>query len=470
MSEKSDHLTPTFRELWGPFLRMVPIKFRPIILQKENEWSRGFLKASLALWGGWYALLIILSDLQKADPKPYILIRASVIALSSAIYFYLKKSPPQKTTTAKLSLLMGFIFMMSYVLFSFLSQLPLRTTWISVLPAAFVVVSASSGRGAIFSFTLLFSVGLVAFRQPINSIFIVSDTLFGLGIILGGLTIKFFWLSSSLLTLQQEETERTAIQNEIKIYEAIETFVPKALRTKIKAHLSDPKNGPKSLRALTRPTQQLMTILYSDYRNYSERSSNIAFVEEELIESSSPIIRLAEENDGMVQNRGDSLLVGFLNTDSELNIFTGVLVGLLSSRNEFQRILKKGKIYPDRHMIISSGEGIFCSLGTEGRNEITIAGKPANLAARIDEITKDKRIKSHLERGPAVICDFATNKILKKYKIPAESTELDLRELGIDIRSYADERRVYVIRDSDVLVRSLEEMVFEFTKSKLRVA
>ena len=358
--------------------------------------------------------------------------------------------------------------MMSYTSFSFY-PLSIRTSWVTVLSSAFVMSTASSGRNSIALYGVLASIGLYVFHQPINTIYLVSDVLFGTMIVFAGLLIKSLWVNSLILMLEREESDRQAMQTEIKIFEALESFIPSAIRKKIKEHISEGESAASVIESLSQPSKQHLAILYSDFRDYSKRSGNIDFIKYELVESSAPIIELAESYDGIIQNRGDSILATFIDTDPSENLCRALLSGLHATKREFERIQAKGRKCPDRYMIVTSGEGVVCSLGNASRQEITIAGKPVNLAARLDELTKKPEIKHHLENGPTLLIDFESSKMLKTSGIFIETLEINLKDNNLEVRSYETEKRIFIVhyttKNIETLSNSLKSRESHFRET-----
>jgi class 3 adenylate cyclase len=461
----------SFKELWRPFLVRVPVRFKSVIVQKEINWSITVLKGMITLWSTWYVGLILFSDTQK-EPEhryPYMGIRLFVVGLSILFQFFLSKPNIKRNVVGAITIFLAGLYLSSYLAFSFMS-LPIRTTWVTILPAAFLLSTPRSGRLAVLTYLLLIGLGLIVFQQPISTIYVVSDILFGLVLIGGGLIVKDLWIKSIVLMLEQEESQRLALQNEIKILEAVEGFIPKGIRYKIRCGLASGETISEVISEMSIPTEQHIAVLYSDYRNYSVRSSSIDFVKNELISSSYPIIEFSEEVFAIVQNRGDSIMATFMGGSKNYNVARALLAGVKSANQEYIRVKAAGKNVVDRYMIVTSGNAVFCSLGNESRQEITIAGKPANLAARLDEITKTKIVNEKIIEKPYVLFDFATKNTLLEISKNLPYEEIDLKQENIEVRSYLEERRVFLLPYSAVGVALLEEYLRTFNKPNSEVA
>jgi class 3 adenylate cyclase len=439
----------SIKELWRPFLAKVPLRFRAAILQKERTWSTSILKGMLTLWTFWFVGLIFFSDLQKQSQYrvPYILIRLGVVTTSIAIQFFLRRETIRRETVSIVTLFLASLYLGSYVGFSFL-PLPIRTTWVTILPAAFILTTPKSGRAAFFSYIALTIAGLVVFHQQINTIWVVSDILFGFVLIGGGLLIKDLWIKSIVLMLEQEEAQRLSLQNEISILEAVESFIPKGIRTMIRSGVSAGQPISDIIKAMSKPKEQHIAVLYSDYRNYSVQSASIEFVEKELILSSQKIIEFAEEQNAIVQNAGDSILATFTGASNEYNVARALYSGIMAAKAEFDRVKNRNNSDPDRYMIVTSGQAVFCSLGNNSRQEITIAGKPANLANRLDELTKNPILKVQVASSPCVLFDYQTKSELKTSGINIQYEEIDLKNSNLAVRTYSEERRIFLLRYS----------------------
>ncbi len=467
-TRKSNLERIALRSLWGSFLARVPIKFKGAILQKESEWSRNLLRAMTTLWTFWFVGLILFSDTQKtgAIRTYYISIRMAVVGLSILINYLLGKIDFKRNTIAYITNVLGLLYLGAYVAFSY-STLELRTTWVTVLPAMFVLTTPRSGRNAILSYIAITAIGLSLFHQEINHIYIVSDFLFGFVLIGGGLIIKELWLNSLILLLEQEETQRLALQNEINILEAVESFIPKGVRTMIKKEVNSGISIANVIKEMSKPKEQLLSVLYSDYRNYSKQSANVEFVEKELILSSEKIIQYSEEQDAIVQNRGDSILAAFLLSDAAvINACRALLAGIRSSKSEWDRVHAIGKSTPDRYMIVTSGVAVFCSLGNESRQEMTIAGKPANLASRLDELTKNEHIKNQIVQSPCVIFDFETKNLIKASGLSVKYEEIDLTEKNLEVRTYSEEKRIFLLRHNQSTIDALTLFLISSTETR----
>lgn len=445
--------------LWRPYIISVPVRLRGAILQKELWFSSAFLKGTLLVWAMWWSTLIIFSDTQKTSYRyEYIMIRLGLIAISLAGVTFLNSDKLTRTKLTLLSASIAACYMGSVVLFS-LMPLPMRTMWLAIVPGTIIMTTASSGRGAFIFYSFLMTIGLLTFGQPINSINVVSDLGFGAFFIFAGIVVKLAIVNSEVSVLENTEAQLSALQNETKIVEAVEKFIPKVIRKRLREQVRNGEAISKVIDDLSQPKEQHLAVLYSDFRDYSKRSSSIEFIKNELILSSYPIIEFAEQNEAIVQNRGDSLLAAFMGDSPENNIARALLTGLLSSECEFQRVKGAGRFSPDRYMIVTSGIAVFCSLGQNTRQELTIAGKPVNLASRLDEITKSNFVKQFLESTPGVLFDFATKVLLNSIGLRFEYIEYDLKKQNIEVRTYVEEKWIYLLPCTGANKQKLDEYI-----------
>lgn len=458
-----------FSRLWRPFIISVPVDLRTAILQRELFFSSAFLKGTLLVWTVWWTFLILFSDTQKTNYKwEYITIRICLIAISLIAVGIIHSEKLTRTRLSILSITVAFLYMSSVVLFSFM-PLPMRTLWLAIVPSTIIMTTPKSGRNAIVVYSIFLTIGLLAFQQPINTMTVVSEIGFGAFFIGAGLIVKLAMLNSEVLALENAETQKNALLNEMKIVDAIERFIPKVIRNRIKLKVNSGESVASVINELSQPREQHLAVLYSDFRNYSQRSSNVEFIKNDLIMSSYPILDLAEKNEAIVQNRGDSLLAAFMGDDPTMNCARAMHTALISSICENDRVKKNGKSIPDRYMIVTSGTAVFCSLGQNARQELTIAGKPVNLAARLDEVTKHPRIATALQKNPSVLTDEITITILRIAGLNLKAEEFDLPSENIQVRTYEEEKLIFLIQSSQENIELIEKFT-KSTKSEVQAA
>ncbi len=412
--------------------------------QAQELFNQKFASVTALVWIFFYGLQLFLSDSQKTDPTPWLIFRFASIAVLLATFFFLRQAVSSKTKVFAV-LVCGAYLSSSYAYMSKFG-LPMRTSWVVTLGASFLATVVLRGH---FAFLLLaLQTGVILstlWVGTINSIWFVSDSLFGGAIIAAGVTFRFLNLKAEERSLVAQEALNQDIQHQLSIYAQVSRFIPKAIHRRIQAATKSGITIETALKKYLKVENRFVTIMYSDLRNYSLRSHDLDFVREGLVRSHESVTTIVEQNEGVPQQAGDSILAYFAYEQEDLCLLRGLNAAILCQL-ECDKLRKSDpQTDIERYFIVTSGQANVGNVFGDEHFELSVNGKPANLAARLDEISKNQFLKKRILNASAILLDFNTKKRLLRVLPGLNLTEITLSDIGISLRTYTEEKRVFLL-------------------------
>jgi class 3 adenylate cyclase len=202
-----------------------------------------------------------------------------------------------------------------------------------------------------------------------------------------------------------------------------------------------------------------VAVMFTDMRNFSTRSVDTDFVEQELVPSSSKIIDGAEDNMGVAKQIGDAVFVYYSMEDPEEGLLRAAKDSVKGCMDEKQRIKTLGRAEPERFFSIAYGSALVGNMASFRHREATVIGSPANLSARMDTLTKEPAFKILIGDGNKVLVSKTAKEILKTFNDKLEFNEVNLEDIKLIMKSFPDEKSIYLFATTAENIAALNEVL-----------
>lgn len=456
MNPKND-LSSLLLKLIDPVLLVNP-KVRTRILQKSFNNTKIAFFTNCILWPVLYIAHYFFNDQSKQPLSLYFKYRfgmAAAIAIIGLLGLLIKKSEKVlKFLLVLLAALLCYAQSWSMTLGPYISH-----TYLIWLPA---IVLASFARSFLLSggwlvFLVLTSRPLWAPNTEIR--FIFSDTLIALAVILGIMVARWVWIDSIAIQYESDDLRVKAFETQQIFNKQIRSFISPVLIQRLEQAVKQGSSIVASLDSVLRLRKSEVCVLFSDIRNFSLRSDDVEFIENELIPSAKMIIDEAENNNGVAKQIGDAVLIYYNQKDSEESLLLGLKDALRCCIQENSRILALGRVQSERFFTLTYGLAYVGNMASTRHREATIIGSPANLAARIDALTKEEAFKRLVEAEPGIFLADSAFKTLSTFSAEWKFRSINLASVNLNIRSFPDETDVFFMPASAGNVTLLNQLL-----------
>jgi class 3 adenylate cyclase len=317
--------------------------------------------------------------------------------------------------------------------------IPIFLVWFLYLPAP------SSGLllGLIYSlqFPVLYRVlGPVSDRQAQ----ILSPFIVGL-LFIAAIRSSFY---RDVIAFIQHHRLLSEQQRTIDIYSQLvdqtKAFAPKEIFNRIwSLHQNHTKSIVEATEEVLRPKESFVTCLYSDIRNHTAFSSDREYRHHRLVPNIQKLTEIVEDYQGIPRLIGDLIFVYFDLEPQHCLVNALLCASQLSEENRKMNDLDEKSSPVRRFMVLSAGMATVGNIGGgKSAREVTCLGTPANIVARIDEITKVPQFMEAMGEANVILSrQFA--QLLKIHFPTIPLTPLDLKTLSVTIRSFEEETVVY---------------------------
>lgn len=248
-----------------------------------------------------------------------------------------------------------------------------------------------------------------------------------------------------VLEQQKLEAHRNLIELQTQMNDQLKMFLPKKIYSDVERKIS--VEGLSPLQAsdeVLRPRKVNCVILYSDIRGYTRMGRiGVEALQGSVMRAQRMTTDAVERFGGVPRLQGDLVFAYFDSNEPSANIHNAISAAIeIFNRTESLNLELPNEQKIKRFMILASGEVLVGNLGgTEGSRDISVLGDAANLPSRIDALTKDPRAVE-LSRRPILLSASVMTEI-EKIGISAVAHEVLLKDLGIEIKDFPNEDRVY---------------------------
>ncbi len=275
--------------------------------------------------------------------------------------------------------------------------------WVVWLPTIVFMVTSNS-----FFFSALWLGLLVLLTHPYwegrdfaRAIF--SDFTLSLVALAFGQIVRRISITARINYLLYEEASQSLEEEQKIFYTQISRFISPVLLEKIDEKRKAGLTPVAALDAVLKRRRSTVAVMFSDIRDFSSRADETDFIENELIPSSASIIDPCERNCGIAKQIGDAVIVFYDLPDAEEGLLRALADAFRCAQFEANRVKRLNRIHPERYFSIAYGSATVGNMASVSHRETTIIGYPANLSARIDSLTKERKI-ADIIRSQSVPC------------------------------------------------------------------
>ena len=253
------------------------------------------------------------------------------------------------------------------------------------------------------------------------------------------------------------DLEKSRIETEQRFYNEVLKFISPSLVKTLRRRAKGYEDLIAAIDNLLLRKRIWTSVLYCDWRDFTSRADSIEFLEQELIPSTSAIMDICAKNQGVSRPVGDAVLTFFPIDDPEEALLMSIRSAFESLVDQFNR--SKNWNNSKRFFIVTFGQAIVGNMASQSQRELTIMGKPANLAARMDELTKVPKIKELIISNHGILLDSSAYSRLITFSEKFEVIEVGLHHMNVSIRSFPDEANIYILGLTHLNLSLLNELL-----------
>ena len=334
---------------------------------------------------------------------------------------------------------------------------PLRIKWVIWIPFLVLAFHFRSLFLNILLLNLLTFLATQIWATKIELAYMRGDLIFcNAGLILS----HFIWrliINSRLQEFKNIDLIQQSLKEKMELYDELKSFVPPVLVEQLEKKLRSSGSMHVALDEIMRRRKNKIAILYTDFRDYSTRSTNLNFVENELIPTSTKLLDQCEENKGIGRLIGDNVMVFYHLEDNEESLIRALRDCAIGAVDEDVRIQAAERSQYERYFILTFGDALIGNMGSNYHRDVTIVGDPINLAARIDDLTKSPELRRLLDAAPHVIIDpiaFQTLQQLATFEV----LHFNLESNKLSLRSYEEVKQVILLPLNERNLSTMNEL------------
>jgi class 3 adenylate cyclase len=270
-------------------------------------------------------------------------------------------------------------------------------------------------------------------------------------------------LETFILRQQHDEAAKRLIENQITLMDQLRAFLPKVLFTRVDRLIRMHRNTPvQAVAEVTKPRKTLAAVLFSDIRGFTglTKHGDDAVISV-ILPAQRACTEAVEQFGGVPKIQGD-LVFSYFDEEDPVITFCNALRAaqtIYRASDHLNNQIADGQLKIKRYAILSFGKAVVGNIGgTEGSMEITVIGNIANIAARVDELTKNDSIAAKLgdTYHPVILTAEAKNFLMSLYQ-GLEITELSLVAFDVSIRDFPYEKSIYLLPSTEVNQRIIQK-------------
>jgi len=451
-----DKLIGFFLILLDPIL-IVPRKYKNIIQQLEGKTASKLLLICGTLFGLILILAYFLLDQRKPHSDQWMLYRfcAAAFCLAIGLIAIIFKN------NIKLLRFLPYVFSFGLMIaFCKFIHLPHGSRPSLIVYSATIILLLCSS--SVSANIMCLALGTLVLRRHWMDLyetrFLISDILLSCVIFGAGAIFRNTWINSQILELKNADLQADLAKEKINFERNILTFIPPVIANKLNASRSRGGGHEEAMQEILELKQQWFSVLYSDLRNFSKRSSNIDFIKNDLIPKMGIIIDRVEQNSAVARLAGDAIFAFYLTDDPEEGFIRGVKDAVICTRELYLESINALK-EPERYFILSWGKGVIGNVASISHKEISVFGDPANIGSRIDNLTKQEALKKKINNKPTVILSQEALDELASFSDKFIIETFLLKENDLSIRSYEDHSAIGLFECNDDNIIALNEVL-----------
>jgi len=435
--------------LWD-LLILVPKDVKKRVAQEEHRWVKTMGLILFILLPSAYVAMFFLVDYNKPNIRLWATFRFglafAILFLGIISYLFRRRAAVIIVNLYVVALLASLAISWSM---SFVPGYVVQSKWV-VMVSAFVLLLVA--RGLITPVLWLFII--VALSSPLWSGYtsvkiLLTDTMFAVWLIIIGYSMKKIWIKSKVNQFLHDDAVQANVELQVQLHTEVKKFVPPVLVKKIEEQTQKDKPLSIAVDDIMRRHQSDVAVLFSDIRDFSRRSTDMEFVEKELIPSSIKLIDMVEANGGIAKQIGDAIFAYYSTEgvhpdapkEAILRAFKDAVIGCLVEK---QRIKDLGRDKPERFFSVTYGPALVGNMASSHHREATVIGAPANLAARMDSLTKKPTFKPLIEDGNKILLSKLAKITMDYFEGALKFQEVNLESMNLIMNSFPDEKVIYL--------------------------
>lgn len=437
------------------------LSVKPAYLKRVNQFlnrftNKSFIGFSLLL-SVIHVIFFFLSDYNSKVPiENWVKYRFGVSIIVSCMLLL----------GVKLKKHFSFILLIELIVFtlgmSYQSYLgyPLRIKWVIWVPFLILAFHYRSLLLTLFTLNGLTFLAVSLWQKDVVLSYMRGDLIFcNAGLLLSHFIWRFV-INNKVQDFKNMDIVQETLKEKVEIYDELKSFVSPVLVEQLEKDIKQKGSIHLALDSVMQRRECEIAILYTDFRDYSTRSTNNDFVENELIPTSTKLLDQCEENKGIGRLIGDNVMVFYQQKDPEESVIRGFMDCILGALDEDERIKLAKRTRYERYFILTFGRALVGNMGSNYHRDVTIVGDPINLAARIDDLTKNSILRDILDSRPHIILDKEAACVLNRLA-KFEFITFDLKLHDIIIRSYEEV--------NEILLLPLNKQVLETCKQLAKI-
>ena len=428
--------------LFDPFI-LLPTEVKTRVEQEELFLLRKLCVFYYTFLPLLYIALFFAVDKSKNPISVFILYRfglAGGILLLGLIAYLTRNSRTLMST----SLFMTAALITIVVSWSMSLGYSVQSKWIVMMT---VIVLAPVSRSFVAAFVWL--VALVIISKPFWIIqhparFLITDTVVSTLILLFAHFTKKIWIQSKVNKFLHDDAVQESIEKQMEFDTEMKRFISPVLVQRIEEKTTAGQTLVMALDDVLMRKESPVAVMFTDMRNFSTRSIDIDFVEKELVPSSSKIIDSSEDNMGIAKQIGDAVFVYYSLEDPEEGLLRATKDAVAGCIDEKRRIKELGRQIPERFFSLAYGPALVGNMASFRHREATVIGSPANLAARMDSLTKEASFSTLINDCNKVLLSKTAKELLQTFHDSFEFNEVNLEEMNLIMKSFPNEKHIYL--------------------------
>ncbi|SMF08220.1 adenylate/guanylate cyclase domain-containing protein [Pseudobacteriovorax antillogorgiicola] len=267
-------------------------------------------------------------------------------------------------------------------------------------------------------------------------------------------------ITSSLQELEKQwrrveiEAQKQAHQMSLVFHSLKEDILSKFLTQSITSRFKEGADLDSKLQDLLTPHPIQASILQADIRGYSGLFQKMDSLEiAKLVKGYYETTVNEAQKVGQVKVIGDCLFI-FIEDQEQNSVAQMVELASILVRETSRRNADRNGQPLNFGIAIHYGQAIVGNLSSDNCIDYTVVGPNVNQTARMEELTKDPQVRQLIGANGVLISVEAQEQLQDP-----RARQIDLHELGLQVRSFPDVQAVYYITAPTLINSNLDEAI-----------
>jgi class 3 adenylate cyclase len=250
---------------------------------------------------------------------------------------------------------------------------------------------------------------------------------------------------------EHRELQAKIIQTQLDLNDQIQSFLPKKIRERLEKLITDQRvNIIQAIEEVLRVRERNVVAIFSDIRSFTLRSKEKDYIESNAIPNMKLSTDIVESHGGIPRQIGDLVFAYFDEESFARNLESGFKAAAeIIDMNEKMNESLPPNLQVLRFVIIDCGAAYVGNVGGVGSaREITAIGNCVNRLSRIDSLTKNENLRKTIGHS-AILLSADAGELLCRLLPALVFHELNLNSLGLEIKDFPEERKLYYFKLKD---------------------